>query len=221
MNLIRIPLVIGVVVGMAAMSQATVMTFQDLNLGNYGIIPNTYGDNVTGPGSAPNGTYLLGNGWTPNVVTDYRTVDPSGTTYVSYVDLWNAGYGDLPNVAFAATNGYYAEITLTADAGLDVVLNSFDIASYTSVERPVAQLQILDGARNVLWNADGHTIPAGNVHSSFSPGIRGNVLILRWGDDWNTGVSNINFDQANPVPEPATLTILSLAAVAALRRRSR
>src|SRR5687767_6870108 len=126
----RFFVVAGVATAFCAQAQATVLTFADLNLINYGDIPNTYGDNVTGPGAFPNGTYGMGNGWTPNITTDYRSTTPGGVTTTTHLDYWSTGYGDLIDVAFVPTNGDYAHLILTPSAGWDVRVNSFDLAAW-------------------------------------------------------------------------------------------
>ncbi|RYG24014.1 hypothetical protein EON82_12185 [bacterium] len=71
----------------ASLSSATELTFSGLNLGNYGDIPAYYGDNVTGPGSSPTGTYNMGLSWTPNISTTMQTVTSTGAAGAANLDF--------------------------------------------------------------------------------------------------------------------------------------
>jgi len=52
-------------------------------------------------------------------------------------------------------------------------------------------------------------IEGSDGHSNFLPDISGSELTIRWGNDWNIGIDNINFDQQmNPVPLPSALGLL-------------
>jgi len=221
MHSIKIGISMAVAFGVAGISQATVLTFADLNLINYDPIPEAYGDNVTGPGSSPTGTYLQGNGWTPNVSTGYESRNNDGTLSASHILHWGTGYGDLANVGFSAVPGGYLVIILTAEAGYDVLLNSFDLGGYPQASQVAERLEVRDGADNVLWSADPHTVPGGAAHSTLLPNVQASELRILVGDNWNIGISNINFDQVNAIPEPATIGILGLGAAAMLRRRRR
>lgn len=66
-------------------ARATVLTFSNLGLPDYGDIPTTYGDNVTNDNG---GQYEMGVGWTPNVVVDYLSTQAgTGNT----VGNWTIG----------------------------------------------------------------------------------------------------------------------------------
>ncbi|UJP03953.1 MAG: FxDxF family PEP-CTERM protein [Nitrosomonas sp.] len=204
----------GAAVLLAASAHATVLTFDlDPGLPNYGDIPGTYGDNVNAASDAV-GSYLTGNGYTPNVTTEYRTWQISTDT-VAYnnLDFWATGYGDLTNVAFSVVSGdHFAEITLVPEPGWAIRLNSFDIGGYNVSDHPNSQVRILDGTSNtVLIDYSPLTIlGSGGTHSSFTPGLTYNgPLSIRFGyNDWNVGIDNINFDQVTAVPEPETYAML-------------
>ena len=199
---------------LAASAQATVLTF-DLSpdLPDYGDIPGSYGDNVNAASDAV-GSYLMGNGYTPNVTTEYRTWQISTNT-VAYnnLDLWHSNYGDLSKVAFGVTSAdHFAEITLVPEPGWAIRLNSFDLAGYYVSDHPGSQVRILDGASNtVLLDYSPVTIlGAGGTHSTFTPNLTfvGPVSIRFGYNDWNVGIDNINFDQVTAVPEPETYAML-------------
>lgn len=199
---------------LAASAQATVLTF-DLSpdLPDYGDIPGSYGDNVNAASDAV-GSYLMGNGYTPNVTTEYRTWQISTNT-VAYnnLDLWHSNYGDLSKVAFGVTSAdHFAEITLVPEPGWAIRLNSFDLAGYYVSDHPGSQVRILDGASNtVLLDYSPVTIlGAGGTHSTFTPNLTfAGPVSIRFGyNDWNIGIDNINFDQVTAVPEPETYAML-------------
>ena len=57
---------------------------------------------------------------------------------------------------------------------------------------------------------------------SFDPNVvKGGVIEIRFGNDWNVAIDNIGFSQ-ELIPEPASLTLLGAGlAGLALRRRTR
>jgi hypothetical protein len=207
-------MLMGAGVLLAASAHATVLTF-DLNpdIPNYGDIPGSYGDNVNAASDAV-GSYLMGNGYTPNVTTEYRTWQISTNT-VAYnnLDFWHDSYGDLSKVAFSVVSGdHFSEITLVPEPGWAIRLNSFDIAGYPVSDHPSSQVRILDGTSNtILLDYSPVTIlGAGGTHSTFTPNLTfAGPLSIRFGyNDWNVGIDNINFDQVTAVPEPETYAML-------------
>ncbi|MDP3279705.1 MAG: PEPxxWA-CTERM sorting domain-containing protein [Nitrosomonas sp.] len=199
---------------LAASAQATILTFDlDPGVPNYGDIPGSYGDNVNAASDAV-GSYLVGNGYTPNVTTDYRTWQISTDTVAfNNLDFWATGYGDLTNVAFSVTSSnHFAEITLVPEPGWAIRLNSFDVGGYYLADHPSSQVRILDGTSNtILIDYSPVTIlGTGGTHSTFTPGLtHEGPLSIRFGyNDWNVGIDNINFDQVAVVPEPETYAML-------------
>lgn len=205
---------LGTTIILAASAHATVLTFDlDPDIPNYGDIPGSYGDNVSAASDVV-GTYLMGNGYTPNVTTEYRTWQISTDT-VAYnnLDFWHDSYGDLSKVAFSVTSSdHFAEITLVPEPGWAIRLNSFDMAGYPVTDHPNSQVRILDGTSNtILVDYSPVTIlGSGGTHSTFTPGLTHNGPIsIRFGyNDWNVGIDNINFDQVTAVPEPETYAML-------------
>ena len=214
---------------LAASAQATILTF-DLNpdIPDYGDIPGSYGDNVNAASDAV-GSYLMGNGYTPNVTTEYRTWQISTNT-VTYNNLyfWHSGYGDLSKVAYSVTSSdQFAEITLVPEPGWAIRLNSFDLAGYPVSDHPNSQVRILDGTSNtILLDYSPVTIlGSGGTHSTFTPNLTfAGPLSIRFGyNDWNVGIDNINFDQVTAVPEPETYAMLlaGLGLVGFMARRGK
>ena len=168
-------------------------------------------------------------GGTPNVVVDYRSREiSSGTVGSSVLEYWNLDYGDLIDVAYAPEpSGYYAEITLTADPGWEVVLNSFDLAGFDRLDRPNQPVfVVMDVNGAVLFDDSGTVLGTGATHSSYAPGLAAQSLTIRFGDRFTVGIDNVNFDQRlslATVPEPASLGLFSvgLVGLAAARRWKR
>lgn len=212
-------------VAAAGAAQATVLTFSDLHevtgapLGNYGVIDHAYGDNVTQTNDGV-GSYLMGSGWTPDVVTVYETLDNNHNHFSDNLLHWDFSYGDLEHVAFSEFSSGFARLILTASAGKFVHLESFDVAGWPASDQQITYLQVRDAADNVLWDANTTVIHGtGPTHDHYAPDLVGQTLVIEWGQNWNTGLDNVSFSQTDAVPEPATMAILGLGALALKRRR--
>jgi hypothetical protein len=142
-------------------------------------------------------------------------------------------------------NNYnYLAIELIADAGYNALLYGFDLGGWNRTDRTIKAVTVFDGTpfpiitptnqiysqSNVVVEGDGN----GPSRTSFvfnTPLVSSHIYILidasNLGDDSElVGIDNIRFGQelaAEPVPEPATLTIWGLGALgcaaAAYRRR--
>lgn len=108
---------------------ASVLTFEIDGIGNFGSMPDEYGDRIT---AVDDGSYhyeIGVEGATPNVVVTYPRV-PANSADPSY---WSTGYGDLVDVYFEDNDGVgQGEIILSADYGYEVVLYGFQMAAYTA-----------------------------------------------------------------------------------------
>jgi hypothetical protein len=215
--------------GIVGNARSTVLTFNDFGVGYYGDIPDTYGDRVTALSDAV-GSYGVGNGFTPNVEVAYATVQISdGTVAAPSLGFWPDSYGNLTNVAFPIHwTGHYGEVALIPDAGYAVRLNSFDLGGWPYMSYASQPLRILDGSGNLLMDL-GPTVVLGahGTHSHFAPDLTFvGTTRVQFGNHWNIGIDNINFDQVSErayygLPVPSTLLLLSasLAGLGWIRRR--
>jgi hypothetical protein len=181
----------------AGTAQATILTFNNLGIGNFGDIPGTYGDNVSALSDAV-GSYGIGNGFTPNITVEYRTLSVgggSGGTLFNDLDFWSTQYGDLLNVAYPVNPTSTGEISFVPEPGWSVLLNSFDLGGWPRQNKPNQPLLILDEDYNVIASFSPFFVP-GQGHATVTPNItRGGTLRIQFGDNWSVGIDNINFDQ--------------------------
>ena len=202
-------------------AQATLLTFDVDGIAPGQIIDQDYGDRVNGTSDVV-GDYGQGaEGTTENIVVDYGTVSPS---------LWTSGYSDLTNVFFDNADGQGPlAITLTADAGYQVLLYEFDLGSW-STNSTVPAIQVLDQDDTVLYSVTSELILFNaRTNFSFNGPLSGQTLRIiidqanLGGASDNVGIDNVRFGQTSPtapIPEPATMTLLGLGAAAlAIRNR--
>lgn len=204
---------------MAGLAQANSITFEGLGLPNFGDIPANHKDH---------------DGDTANIGVAYRTISPAGAVLNNHLDFWSTGYGDLLNVAYAVSNGNYAEIIFTPDPGWAVALLSFELAGYFNADR-TAEVLVKSGSSMIDYTGlvQG-AFDGGPRHSTYTPNlISGQTLTLRWGRDWNVAIDNIAFRQIDceqvpgacpaETPEPNSLAALALGllGLAAARPRKR
>src|SRR5437879_1832869 len=94
----------GLLVGSLALGYgiagATILTFDNLGIADFSPISGAYGDRVNATSDAV-GSYGMGNGFTPQITVEYRTLDSvTGATLSNSLNFWTAGYGNLQKVAF-------------------------------------------------------------------------------------------------------------------------
>jgi hypothetical protein len=198
--------------GFSVSAQTTTLDFDSFIgvLSDYQAIPGTFGSDALN---------------TPNIGVSYQTVDGSGGVYAPYVEFWDGSYGDLPAVAYAAANGYYAQVILTPQAGHSVTLDSFELGGWPNTDQANQTVEVLNGIGQVVWSDGGPlsvTIP-GNGHLTLTPDISSSgPLVLEFGPSWNTGVDYVEFSQSNSVPDSGSglaLMAAALLGVCGLARR--
>ncbi len=174
-------------------AEATILTFDSLG----GNIPGTYGDNVSALCDGV-GCYGRGNGFTPNITVEYRTLSVgggSGGTLSNVLGFWPTNYGDLVNNAFPVNPTSTGEISLVPEPGRSIRLNSFDLAGWPNTSYSNQPLRILDENYNVLMEFSPFFVP-GQGHATVTPNLtHGGILRIQFGNNWNVGIDNINFDQ--------------------------
>ena len=211
----------------AAPARATSLIFEpdSGSFANFGVLPQGYGDRVVAA-SQDGFAYSLSGGVTPNVVTDY------GNGALPTIYTWDTDYGDLRHVIFAQEPQVF-QFRLVADAGYQVTLNSFDMASWPNVDYTIDRVSVVDGDGNILYNQN-NVLSQGDFvgprHTSFLfSGLTASVLEIQFdsrnmGDSDDVGIDNINFSQSSSsVPEPATLTTLGIGLLTlarSIRRRA-
>ena len=130
-------------------------------------------------------------------------------------------YADLTDVAYHRS-GQGARFIFTADSQYYVRLHSFQMGGWPNTDRTLPFLQVLvDG--NAVFTQTNIVISGTTANTfSFDPNaVKGGVIEIRFGNDWNVAIDNIGFSQ-ELIPEPASLTLLGAGlAGLALRRRTR
>jgi hypothetical protein len=202
-------------------AHATILTF-DIDNSSIGLTINgAYGDGVTALTDGIGSYGEAGEGFTGNVDVDYGPGSPL---------FWTTGYSDLVNVMYEQENsGEYLQLTLTADAGYEVLLYDFDLGSWLG-DYAVRSVRVTDETNAVLYESLADTLLL-SAHSAydFNTPLSGQSLTitvdqlgLATASD-NIGIDNVRFGQTQttqPIPEPATVTLLGLG-IAALIGRAR
>ncbi len=198
-----------------------------------------YGDNVSSTNQTISGntvSYLEGNGFTPNIVTDYSFGGDKAVAINAYHNDPPNGFGT--NVAYLAAdqvvppdhiaNFYF---TFTPDSGYKPIINSFQLGTYgpanieitwrlrpDSITGTVFDSGSLSLSGNFFSNSTQQTITTSGLSYA---GITVLEVTQTDGPGGTLALDNLNFDQA-VVPEPGTVALLAvsgLAMVFLLRKR--
>jgi len=210
-------------IGLCSVASATRLTFNQVNGNVIGTADTTsspnYGHRVT---STTMGNYSYGaqGGFTPNVTVAYRAQNPAGT--FPGLSVWATGYGDMSNVLWSGNSstavpndGY---VTLTADAGFQVSLQSFRTALWSTGPANYTDISVRDGLGNLLYSSNAANPVGGSVlHDFTSAPLTAQQLEIKFGQGWWIAVDDVTFSQA--VPEPGTMLVLGAGLVALARRR--
>jgi hypothetical protein len=196
-------------------AQATVLTFTETTFGLGGIA--TYGDRVAGSPQA-GAAYGEGLGWTPGVVLNFDTLGKGP------VSQWSSGYASLAGALGHGNFDVPFDLQFTPDAGLQVTLQGFDIATWLGASYQT-RIRIWDDAGSLdapnLLNFNALLAPGTVYRPLAGPVTATGTLHLSLSNLGSTGLDNIHFTQA-PVPEPQSWLLmgLGLAGLLALRRRA-
>lgn len=133
------------------------------------------------------------------------------------VYYWEAGYEDLPSVAYGTNGGGGLSITFQALSGFEVWLGGFDIAPYLNRERD-SQVRVLADGSSLLDTGIFEVDTADVTNYAFTETWAQSVVVELGPDAWDIGISNIRYQTRvaqsqpdnTPVPLPATLTLMAL-----------
>ncbi len=187
---------------------------------NGSLIPLDYGDNVTATTAVLSDTktynYLQGTGFTPNITADYQiwnALGNSGSHPLNPNLTFYDSSGDLPYAVYSTQSGTtVAEIDLIPAAGYSVTLNSFDLVGFNSTVQNNQPIRIYDAAYGLLTDFGGLQSISSSTHNHFAPAITSSgTLRIQYGNNFNLGINNVDFNQA--VPEPSTITLFVLGAI--------
>jgi hypothetical protein len=177
----------------------------------FGNIPSDYGSRVTG--NFQNGYHYGGAANTPNIVAS-----------IANAAGWPTEYGDLTNVCYPFPSTAVMSITLTADPGYRVALQSFDLAGWPFTDYTIKSVQVRDGIGTLLYSApnllvQGDSIGPQHTSLNFAPlvaptlqiSIDATNITAAFGAS-NVGLDNVRFSQ-QAVPEPAAFKIAGTGAL--------
>ena len=192
-------------------AHATVLPFTE-TFGAGGI--DSYADRIVGSPQA-GATYTVGAGWTPYVVLDFVTLAGAQAS------LWSAGYASM---AWALGHGSFNvpyRIDFIPDAGWNVTLRGFDIATWSSGTY-ATEIRIWDDngsfAAPNLWSFSSSLLPS-TIYQPLTAPLTGTGTVRMYlSNIGSTGLDNIHFTQS-PIPEPSALLLMGLGLAALAARR--
>lgn len=209
---------LGIIVACAMLSapaKATILTFDIGSNSNGTPIPSGYGDNVD-QSVVAGVSYLEGNGWTPDIMVGFLA------DFGSY-SHWASGYAYtaeaitlLPHALGHQSFNVPGEIAFTPNAGEQVFLIGFDVGTWLQGSY-VTDIRVWDdlGSRaNPNLFAFTATLNPGIVYNPLTQAFAANGPLHLYIDNLgSTGIDNIHFAQAAPVPLPAAVWLLGSALV--------
>ena len=171
----------------------------------YTVLSQSYGDRINAT-TQSGFKYGSAGGFTPKIVADYGTS-------TGKVETWPAGYGNLPNVVFAAPTGQKFQMKLTADSGFNVSLASFDMASYGG-PYTINSVSVTDGSGKTLFSKTNVVIATGTTHTHFAlTNVKAQALFIKFDSSnaggWNVGLSNVQFSQVAINPHTVSGTVFN------------
>ncbi len=220
-------IVLTLVLGLVSSSWATVLDF-DVN----GIANDTAFMNVADPTLENEyGSYVDAAGtrseYFPAIAGSLDSTYSEGDTpniramYFGSAKYYDLGAGDLVGVQYTADpSSWY--MGFSPDPGYEVVIESFDLAAWgaITVDVQIWNYPISGGSYGVLWEQTGVAVPD-TGHVTVTPNFTGTdsdqgyYIVLSAGGS-GIGIDNINISQT---PEPATIALLGMGALALIRKR--
>jgi hypothetical protein len=141
---------------------------------------------------------------------------------------WNTAYGNLTNIIYAREDIGILDVTLTADPGFEVVLDSFDLAGWPNTDYTINSVEVLTGSTTLF--SQNNVFISGSTRTSFNTSnlgslaastltIRFNAANLGFTSD-NIGLDNLQFSQRSttppPVGTPEPSALVALGAIAGI-----
>lgn len=221
---------LGILACVAPASHATIIGFGN-SQGNNEKIVSDLGSFATVDGTG----YTVSNGATPNIAVEF--VNPDWDVHHSsfFTGIENQTMGGTydndgtdPDIAQVEHNG--ASIVFTPDAGVALVLNSFDfgLTNETLGMSNTWDITLSDSSSNIVWSANPTFLNTGTgdvqtISPNFSGALGESYTLTFTRTDWlendtvqRNALDNLSFNQ---VPEPGSLALLGLGGLALLRRR--
>lgn len=234
MKIHRSSLTLAILLGATSFAHATVIGFGQLG-GNNSTVPVNLGSTAVADGNGVS----VSNGATPNITLTWDSdwdIHTSG--FFGPIENQTMGGGDWDNEGGVPRVGQLDfgthTISLAADPGYAVVLNSFDFGhtdeAHQQTGNPTTttswRISLTDTSDAEVWFqevdfTDGQveTITPGFVGANGeSYTLRFNRTAESYGSNGRHGIDNLSFNQI-AVPEPGSAALLGLAGMTALLRR--
>jgi hypothetical protein len=194
-------LILASLLSLSAMSaNATILTFESIGPGGL----NTYGDNISGPGTG----YSEGLGYTPDITLTFKP-DPQWGQY----SVYTSGYATLSSALGHGNYNVPGEIVFTPSNGVSVLLHGFDLATWLGVTyRTDIRVWDDNGSRDApnLFSFD-QSLLGNTVYKPLGQTLLADgALHLYISNLGSTGIDNISFGQA-VVPVPAAVWLFGSA----------
>tara|TARA_B110001454_G_scaffold189699_2_gene188451 strand:+ start:1807 stop:2310 length:504 start_codon:yes stop_codon:yes gene_type:complete len=132
-------------------------------------------------------------------------------------EVYASGYSGLVSALGDVSYDVPGYVEFVPDAGWDVVLESFDIGSWSFSNYPNSQVRVVDAVGTTLFDSGVFTFPGNTVSQFLTAPIRSSSALRLYINDFgDLGLDNVRFSQAvSAVPEPSAWA-LCLAGAAAL-----
>ncbi len=223
---------LGILLGSGLIAHATVIGFGNLG-GSNTTVPASLGSNATANGNG----FVVTNGTTPNIAVSWdANWDIHTSNFFAGLENLTIGGGAWDNEGSVPRIGQLDfgthTITLSADPGFALVLNSFNFGQTAETAGTTQWTLSLKAVSTSLevWNQSVtlNNSPAANALVTITPNFTGalgedytltfNRTSETYGSNGRHGIDNFSFNQ---VPESSMASLAGLGAAALLIRRRR